>query len=139
VSDSRLDAFREAVRKKGLYAGEELISTSDFNDEDMFSAVKRLLQSEERPEALLAGSPRFGLTSVKCALSLSIKVPDELKIIALGTSNFFNLTHPSLSAVELPLYDMGYRAAEMLMDRMRGIEVQKSVVLPSELVIRDSC
>lgn len=139
VTDSRLEAFKGAMLDKGLHICDKLISTSDFHDDEMFIAVKKLLSLDERPEALLAGSPRFGLTSVKCALSLNIKVPDELKIIALGTSNFFNLTHPALSAVELPLYDMGFRAAEMLLERMSGNEVPKSVVLPSELVLRDSC
>lgn len=138
IRDSRLEAFREAMQQKGLPVDDDLISMSDFNDDEMFDAVRRLLSSDKRPGALLAGSPRFGLVSVKCALSLNIKVPDELKIIALGTSNFFNISYPSLSAVELPLYDMGFRASEMLFDRMNGKEVQKSVVLPSELVLRDS-
>jgi LacI family transcriptional regulator, repressor for deo operon, udp, cdd, tsx, nupC, and nupG len=138
ISDSRLEAFREAMAHKGLIVGDDLISTSDFDDDEMFAAIKRLLSSNKRPGALLAGSPRFGLLSVKCAMSLNIKVPDELKIIALGTSNFFNISYPSLSAVEMPLYEMGFRAAEMLFDRMIGNEVQKSVVLPSELVLRDS-
>ena len=138
VSDSRLEAFKEAMLQKGMQVDEELISTCDFDEEKMFAAVKGLLMSDKRPGALLAGSPRFGLISVKCALSLGIKVPDELKIIALGTSNFARLTHPSLSAVELPLYEMGFKAAETLLERMGGKEMPKSVVLPSELVLRDS-
>lgn len=138
AGDSRLEAFRAAVRQHAGPGERELIATSDFNDLKMLEAVRELLLSPDRPEALLAGSPKFAQVSLKCALNLDIKVPGELKIIALGTSNFFNICFPSLSAVELPLYDMGFRASEMLFDVMNGREVEKSVVLPSELIIRES-
>jgi DNA-binding LacI/PurR family transcriptional regulator len=139
VTDGRLDAFKAAMGKCGLKVEESLISTCDFNDDEIFSVTRRLLESDRRPDALLAGSPRFGMISLKCALSLGLRVPENLKIITLGTSNFFTVAFPSMTAVELPLYDMGHRAAEMLCERMKGCGTQKEVILPSELVIRESC
>lgn len=138
VADGRLDAFREAMAGCGLKIDEELIVTSSFDDHEITAVITKLLLSEKRPDALLAGSPRFGLISLRCALSLNIQVPNKLKIIALGSSNFFEIVYPAMSAVELPLYDMGFRSAEMLSERMRGNEIPKSIILPSELVIRDS-
>lgn len=138
VADGRLDAFREAMAGCGRMPDEDLIATSPFDDEEMAIAIKKLLTSTKRPDALLAGSPRFGLISLRCALSLGIRVPEQLKIVALGSSNFFGIVYPSMTAVELPLYDMGYRAAEMLTERMKGNDPAKSIVLPSQLVVRDS-
>lgn len=142
ISDSRLEAFKEAVLQKGLAVDDNLVATCDFDDELIYAVVKRLLTADEKPGALLAGSPRFGIVSLKCANALGIKVPEELKIIALGTSNFFNVAYPALSAVELPLYDMGLKGAEMLLDLIDGLGgamAEKSLILPSELVFRDSC
>lgn len=136
--DGRLEAFKEAMIGKGLGYSDELAASGIFNDDEIFAAVKALLLSENRPDALLAGSPRYGMISLRCALSLNIKVPGEIKVITLGSSNYFSITYPAMSAVELPLYDMGFRAAEMLAERMKGNEFQKTAVLPSELVIRDS-
>ena len=138
VRDSRLDAYRDAMLRCGLEADEAMITTSDFDDTKIFNAVNGLLSGDGRPRAILAGSPRFGLFTAKCAQHMGVKVPEDLKIIALGTSNFFDVAYPSLSAVELPLYDMGFRAAGMLFERMNGQPAQKTVVLPSELVLRDS-
>lgn len=138
VADGRLEAFREAMAVCGRKLEEDQIALSPFDDDEISAAVRKLLLSGKRPDALLAGSPRFGLITLRCALSLGIRVPEELKIVALGTSNFFNIVYPSMSAVELPLYDMGLRAAEMLSDRMKGNDIPKSIVLPSKLVVRDS-
>ena len=138
IADGRLEAFKEAMQKYSPDVDDRLIITSTFQDDEMSAAIKGLLTSEHRPDALLAGSPRFGLMALRCALSLKLRVPEQLKIIALGTSNFSDIVYPSLSAVELPLYDIGIHSAQMLSERMKGNEVQKAVILPSELVIRDS-
>lgn len=136
--NGRLDAYKEAMLKCGLEVDESLIATSDFDDAKIFHAVNNLLSGGGKPGAILTGSPRFGLVAAKCAQHMKVKVPEELKIIALGTSNFFSVTYPSLSAVELPLYDMGFRAAELLFELINGRPAQKTVILPSELVLRDS-
>jgi DNA-binding LacI/PurR family transcriptional regulator len=136
--DLRQDALRRALEEKGLSLRSEDIAYSIFDDAQIFKVVTELLSRPDRPDALLAGSPRFGLLAVKCAALLGLKVPGEFRIVALGSSNFHTVAHPSLSAVELPLYDMGYRAAQMLFDLMNGEETEKTVVLPSELVIRES-
>lgn len=136
--DHRLNNFLKAAEKTGFTIDRKRIAQSAFVDSEIIAALTKLLEGEDRPEAILASSPRFGLMTVKCALKLGIQIPDSLRIIAFGTSNFFDIITPTLSAVELPLYDMGYRAAQMLFDIINGDEVEKTIVLPSELVIRDS-
>lgn len=136
--EQRLEALRCAMDENGLCLMPEDIALSVFDDEEILRTLHELLTRRDRPDALLAGSPRFGLLAVKCAAALGIRMPQELRIVALGSSNFHTVAHPSLSAVELPLYDMGYRAAQMLFASMSGEEPEKMVVLPSELVIRES-
>lgn len=136
--DHRLNNFLKAADKTGFTINRKRIAQSAFVDNEIMAALTGLLDGDDRPEAVLASSPRFGLLTVKCALKLGIRVPDELRIIAFGTSNFYNIITPTLSAVELPLYDMGYRAAQMLFDIINGDEVEKTTILPSELIIRDS-
>jgi DNA-binding LacI/PurR family transcriptional regulator len=136
--DRRVEAFREAAGKNGYKISDRHIVFSVFDDDEITKAVTGLLSSADRPEAVLAGSPRFGLLTLKCALMLGIKVPEELKIIAFGSSNFFVVTHPALSAVEVPLYEMGIKASEKLFSIMNGDAAEKTTILPSQLLIRDS-
>lgn len=136
--DRRVEAFREAAGNNGFDIKDRHIIFSVFDDSEITSAITGLLSSKERPEAVLAGSPRFGLLALKCALMLGIKVPEELRIIAFGSSSFFIVTHPCLSAVEVPLYEMGIKASEKLFNVMNGDLTEKTTILPSQLVIRDS-
>ncbi len=136
--DKRVERLKTAARNSGIEVLDKHIIKSSWDDTEINKAITGLLAGNERPQAIVAGRPRFGLYIAKCAAILDIKVPDELRIISLGSSNFYKLAHPSVSAVEVPLYEMGFKAAEKLFDIMKGCEVEKVTVLPSELVIRDS-
>jgi LacI family transcriptional regulator len=46
--------------------------------------------------------------------------------------------HPSLTTVRQPIYQLGSRAIEMLLDLIRGDGEGGSEVLEPELIIRDS-
>ncbi len=137
-NDGRVEALRQALERKGVPLDERYIVLCSINDEDMSGSISSLFELSRCPDAVLAGSPRFGFYTLKRALEHGLKVPDELMVTVLGSSNYHNLSHPALSAVEVPLYQMGFEAARVLIELMGGKEVEKKVVLPSELVIRDS-
>jgi len=48
------------------------------------------------------------------------------------------MTHPPLTTVRQPLYEMGRTAASMVMAAVRGEPIAKRIELPTSLVIRDS-
>jgi len=137
-NDDRIAVFRRFIEAYGYQWSDDLIVLSVHEENEIIKNITAFLDTPDRPDALLAGTPRFGLFAARCAQSLSIKVPDELKIVALGTSNFYNVAYPPLTAVELPLYDMGMSSAEMLISAMDGVAVKERIVLPSELIIRQS-
>jgi len=98
-----------------------------------------LLEDKDgRPDAILAASPRFGMLTVKSCHMLGIRIPQDVRIVAVGSSNFFELIHPTLSSIELPLYDMGLKAAEMVLKAIDKGDMVPTTVLPSEFVIRES-
>ncbi len=134
--DPRLQAFKNALEINqqencGLWLGL-------FQDEEIYEMVKGLLTKHEPPQGILAGSPRFGYITLKVAAELGIRVPDDLLVASLGTSAFHNLCHPGMTAVELPLYDMGFAGAEILVDIMKNKSVERLRILPSEIVLRGS-
>lgn len=136
--DDRTTMFRRCIEASGYVWSDDIVNLSVHEENEIIKNITVFLDSHSRPDALLAGTPRFGLFAARCAQSLGIKVPDDLKIVALGTSNFYNVAHPPITAVELPLYEMGFNSAEMLIGAMDGTVVKERIILPSELIIRQS-
>ncbi|MDD4679531.1 MAG: LacI family DNA-binding transcriptional regulator [Clostridia bacterium] len=135
-TDPRLQAFQEAVENNqqqncGLWLG-------PFRDEEIHEMVRNLLKQSNPPQGILAGSPRFGYHALKAAAELGLAVPEDLLVASLGTSAFYDLCQPSMTAVELPLYDMGFAGAEVLVDIMNNNTVDRVRILPSEIFLRGS-
>jgi len=136
--DERITMFRKFIEISGYAWEDALVSLSVHEENEIVKNITSFLNSQRRPDALLAGTPRFGLFAARCAQSLDLRVPDDLKIVALGTSNFYNVAYPPITAIELPLYEMGVNSANMLIGAMDGTVVKEKIVLPSELIIRQS-
>jgi DNA-binding LacI/PurR family transcriptional regulator len=137
-TDRRIERFKAALEKHNLPFNESSIALSTFDDDDIKNSVCSLLSKEDRPEVILSGTPKFGMFAIKYAARLSIKIPNELKVFALGSSNSYNMAEPSLSSIEPPFIEMGKKAGEFLLGIMNGNEAEKAIVLPAKIVHRES-
>ena len=70
---------------------------------------------------------------------MSIKIPEDLRVVALHDSSIANYLTPSLSTVNLPSTAMGAQAVDLLVSMMSGGSPRNMVVsdLPT-LTIRES-
>jgi len=135
-TDPRIEAYLDALKGNALHnSGIHLCS---FNDDEIQVMAHKILLQSESPQGILAGTPRFGFHVLKAAAKLGIDVPGKLSVACLGTSAFHGLCHPSMTAVELPLFEMGRTGAEMLANLMNDQEGEELIVLPSEIVMRES-
>lgn len=99
-----------------------------------------LLIQGERVTAIFTAGYYLALETLALLHSLGIKVPDHVSIIAFDDPSSAAHLNPPLSAVRQPLYDMGKRAMEMLIDLLTNpTSLPQSLYLPTELVIRESC
>jgi len=136
--DARPAVFKNCIENSSFKWEDELLNLTVHEESEILKELCAILSRIERPDAILAGTPRYGLYTARCAQFLNITVPEELKLVALGSSNFYTVAHPPVSSIEVPLYEMGINAAEMLVGLMQGEIVKKSRILPSELVLRHS-
>jgi DNA-binding LacI/PurR family transcriptional regulator len=77
---------------------------------------------------------------VAAASSLGVRVPDELAVVGFDNLSIAAHIHPPLTTINQPCVDIGVRAAQLLIDRIEGKDgPPESIVLPTHLVVRDSC
>ncbi|MET9630686.1 substrate-binding domain-containing protein [Lentzea sp. NPDC006480] len=116
------------------------------------------------PQAIIAASDFFAQAVIVGVRRLGLRVPDDVAVIgfddlpntahfALGLDNVdpavagrtversVNLgsAPPPLTTVRMPFADLGAKAVELLLARLRGDQVPESVTLVPELVVRRSC
>ncbi|MBO1915228.1 substrate-binding domain-containing protein, partial [Microvirga sp. 3-52] len=91
-------------------------------------AMRHLLSLPDKPTAIFAVSDILAIGALKEINSRGLHVPDDIALIGFDKISFSNMTHPTLTTISQPGYEMGFTSAKMLIDKIKGVEVD-SVLL----------
>lgn len=134
----RLHGYKEALREAGMREDPSFILEGDFREESGFRLGKQLLRRKGRPSALFVSNGVMTVGVLKAFDEAGIRCPDD---IALATFDDLTLDQNyHLTAVVQPSYEIGARAATILMDRIeRKLQEDPLVVrIVPTLIVRDS-
>lgn len=130
--------YKRALEKHGIKVNEDYIfHNKSLVFESGQQTMKKILELEDRPTAIFAVSDLLAIGALKEINANGLNVPDEIALIGFDKIDFSNMTHPTLSTIAQPMYEMGTTAANMLLKKIKGEEVE-SVILGHELVVRES-
>jgi LacI family transcriptional regulator len=66
-------------------------------------------------------------------------VPDDLAVVTTEDNLWIEHVHPTLTAVHVPMFDVGTRATEMLLARLANPGLQpEQVAVPTTIKVRES-
>jgi LacI family transcriptional regulator len=137
----RARGYAAAHKEAGVPVDASLTSFEGFLPDAGYDAAYRMLVSARPPTALVVGANQMAgvLTAVR---TLKLTVPKQLSIIQIGDTDVAKLHQPPLTAVRWELHKVGTAAAELLLARLAGTtheQASRRIVLPTELVLRQSC
>ncbi|MFD3972588.1 LacI family DNA-binding transcriptional regulator [Streptomyces cyaneofuscatus] len=136
----RLDGYRAALAAAGLPPDERLIAPADFTEEGGARAMRELLARRPHLDAVFAASDVMAAGARQVLREADRRIPDDVALIGFDDSVVARHMHPALTSVRQPIEEMGRRMAELLLEEIAGRvgEERPTVVLPTELVVRDS-
>ena len=140
VTCDRRDGYRRALAARGIPVREDWnqIVCHESTAEAGYNAGLELLSAPDRPEAVFALDDTLAAGVLNSARKLGISVPRELGIVGFNDEPLSSLIEPALTTVKIHIFEMGQRAARMLIDLINGVCTTRSVVVPAEMVIRQS-
>jgi len=137
TSQRRKKGFVSAAEKLGLK--HQSIEVASWGMEDGRKVGLELLKKKVLPDAVFTSTIMMGIGFLRAAHELSIKIPEDVRVVALHDSSIANYLTPSLTTVNLPIIEMGVQAVDLLVTIMNGGTPANLVVsdLPT-LTIRES-
>lgn len=133
----RLGAFVDAMRDAGLDQDAELTVFGDFQAASGASATEQLFRLDKPPTAILVADSPMAVGAVGKIHELGLRVGQEVALVAFDNIDWFALLNPPLSVISHSVEDMGRAAVDLLVTVIDGGQPE-SVILPSELIIRES-
>ena len=133
--------YADALRHAGLTVDGALVANvTEMGFDSSLAVARQMLLASERPDAILAASDMYAAAVVKAATSEGIRIPDDLALIGFDNTYISQMSHPSVAAVSLPRFQLGYMACEVLSERIMNpaSDEPRHFLLETELVLRDS-
>lgn len=135
----RLAGYEAALRAAGIAPEPALISEAGYTLEGGVRAAEAMLAAKRRPTAILAATVMSGSGALKALHAAGVRVPDDMSVMSIHDLPIAEMLHPPLTALRLPLQEMGRMATDGLIDIIEGVTKSVSVVLsPEQLVVRSS-
>ncbi|SHM66174.1 LacI family DNA-binding transcriptional regulator [Gracilibacillus kekensis] len=137
-SDGRHKAFNEKMKKMEINASEHTY-IGDFTMSEGYRLMKEAILKGELPDAFFIASDPMAVGALRALQEENIKVPDEVAIVSFDNVEMAKFASCPLTTIHVPTETMGRTGVKLLMDRLDGRELPLKVVVPTKLVIRESC
>jgi DNA-binding LacI/PurR family transcriptional regulator len=139
VGSERQQGYARALAAHGIATGETLIRIGNFKETGGYQAARELLDLNPRPTALFVANNLMTLGALVAIRERGLRIPEDISIIGFDDMPWANLLQPPLTAIAQPTYELGQRAAQLLLARLQ--DRTKPLVhecLETRLVVRGS-
>ena len=136
----RLEGYKRALEKNSIKIREDYIFPTDYSRGQARSAAEKLIKAADPASAVFVASDSMALEVMAVARELGKNIPGDLSIVGFD-DNPSGLYGPvALTTVRQPLIRMAEESVKEL-NRLIALNknAPKKILLPAELVIRESC
>ncbi len=138
VGIDRLLGYEDALRGAGIRLDQNLIVTGHFTEEGGYKAMTALVDAA--PDAVFIASDNMAVGALHCLYEAGISVPGDIALVAFDNLPVASSVTPALTTVHQPLETIGQVATSLLLDMIERQDFSpRRIVLPTQLIVRDSC
>ncbi len=134
----RLQGFKKALKASGLRFDPKLVYEGDYRIDSGHRAGLSLLP--HRPDAVFVANFLMTVGFLQAAQEMGMRCPEDFGLVTLDDYPWLRLFDPPLTAMELPKYEVGRLATELLIDRIEGKSTPAVIhKIAPHLCVRESC
>lgn len=142
AGERRLKGYEMALNELGIPVNPDYIvegSHIDYSAESGYDAMLKLLRLKELPTAIFAAEDNLAVGAIQAIREQGLRVPEDFSIIGFDDIEMAKYLTPALTTIKQDTYLLGRSAADMLISCIETGDSTGSIMLPTELIVRDSC
>lgn len=129
----RSAGIRDVCNKNKIAFRSEIVC-EQWEPADGYSAVRNLLESDRKVEALLCMNDRLAIGAYRAVNEMGLKIPEDISIVSFDHDDFGELLRPTLTTVGLPYEKMGEKSVLIA----NSPEMESEVLVPMPLFLGGS-
>ncbi len=100
--------------------------------------VNAVTTGPDRVEAVICPGDAMALEIITELARRGIRVPDDMAVSGLNNSDISSVVRPSLTTVDIPTFELGRVAADMIVARINGDRPPMPAPIRGRLIVRES-
>lgn len=144
VGQLRFEGYRRAMAAHGLRINPDLIEEAPqgeperYTTENGYRMAWKLLHSGAGMTAIFCTADVFAIGACRAAADAGKRIPQDISIVGydgISTGDFYI---PRLTTIRQPVEQMAEASIQLLFDMMEKKMAPQTILMPAELVIRES-
>jgi LacI family transcriptional regulator len=138
-SQYRLEGLRSRLQELNTPLDPDLIRVGDLTQRSGYEQALELLDLPNPPTAIVAFNDLMALGTMSAAQKRGLVVGSDISITGFDNIPMADHSHPPLTTVDQPIYQIGSMVCEMLVHLMKGeLLEEEHILLKPELIVRQS-
>ena len=138
VTIDRLNGYKKAMEEANIDINNDYIVHTEFHKEGGKEAIIGLMSLDTQPSALVVTDDLISFGVLSTLLEMGIKVPKDISVFSFNNIMMSEYSNPSLSSVDINIFQLGYRAVKSLVNLILNKEEVSRIIIPHKLIIRES-
>jgi LacI family transcriptional regulator len=141
----RIKGFRDTIVAAGGVLDDNFIGPDYFSGStenhasDMIRKIRQIISKPNVPTAFFCTTDYLALYFYEAAKQENRRIPADFSVVGFGDLDFSPYLHVSMTTLRQGVKQLGARAAELILNRIREPESPlQNVLVPVELVVRES-
>jgi len=140
TSVDRVNGYLRALKDAGLPDSAAQVCWGEFTQESGNQLAMQALANSQRPTAIFCANNFIAIGARRFMHSSGIRIPEDIALATFDDIPLNLVADPFMTAAIQPAREMGQKATQVLLERIKGDldSPSRHVVLPTDIIIRAS-
>lgn len=132
ISLRRLDGINMVFEEEELTI-ETITGITNFEESRI--VTEKILKCDKIPEVILCTNNYLAMGCLQSIRAKQLRIPEDIAIMTFDNYPFSMLTVPTLTAIEVDMYDMGNQAARFMLQKIKKPNLQTQSFCTTPLLL----
>ncbi len=134
-----LSGFKAGLRKAGRRFEPRLHFCSDYDAKVIHDSMVEWFSKSNPPTAIFCADDQLVPDVYRTLEELKKQIPDDVSVLGRGNLPIGAVLKPHLTTIAIPAFEMGKKAAELLIDVVAAnLRATRRISLEAQLIVRES-
>ena len=144
VSQLRYEGYRHALQTHHIDFRPDLVEEAEsgeaerFTMENGYKMTWKLLHSGADFTGLFCTADVFAIGACRAVIDSGLRIPEDISVVGYDGIDTGNYYIPRITTIRQPATEMAEATITLLFDMIDGKSGPRSILMPAELVIRES-